>query len=85
MIGAMFLAKILGWLAMLAVIGGLAGGAYIYVKRIGYAECHAQVNAAIIKEFEYGEEARTEAESSVARDVPDVVSNDPRNRDNWKQ
>jgi hypothetical protein len=85
MIGAMLFAKVIGWIAMLAVIGGLAGGAYVYVKRIGYAECHAEVNAAIVKEASDGEKARTDAERDVARDTPRELSDDPRNRDNWKQ
>ena len=30
-----------------------------------------------------GEKARSEAERTVARDTPDILRRDPRNRDNW--
>jgi hypothetical protein len=85
MAGAMLLAWLLRWGVIAGVILTALGGAYVYVKRIGYAECHAEVTAAIVKEAGDGEKARTDAERDVARDTPRELSDDPRNRDNWKQ
>jgi hypothetical protein len=85
MFAAVLFSGVLRWLIFGAVISAALGGAYVYVKRIGYAECHAEVNAAIVKEAGDGEKARTDAERDVARDTPRELSDDPRNRDNWKQ
>jgi hypothetical protein len=73
------------WLVFGGVIVAALGGAYVYVKGIGYDQCKSEWFWALKEEAKDGEAARKDAESSVARDVPDVVRRDPRNRDNWKQ
>jgi hypothetical protein len=85
MFAAVLFSGVLRWLIFGAVISAALGGAYVYVKRIGYAECKAEVDASIVKETKDGEKARTDAERAVARDTPDSVRSDKRNRDNWKQ
>jgi len=44
----------------------------------------ARLEAALAEEIENGNEARENAERTIARDTPDSVRNDPCNRDNWR-
>lgn len=44
----------------------------------------AILEKALAQEIEDGNEARSNAERTIARDTPDSVRNDPCNRDNWR-
>jgi hypothetical protein len=49
----------------------------------GLAEKQRQWDVALSQEVTKGEQARTDAESTVRNAPTDGVRNDPRNRDNW--
>ena len=51
----------------------------------GAARIQKQLDAALVREFEQGEAARSDAERTVPRDDPASVRDDPWNRDNWKE
>lgn len=76
-----FRSKTLMWLAVLVTLTTIAWGAGV---RDGEKRVIKQWEAAKQAEFTQGEELRSDAERTVARDTPDSVRNDPRNRDNWK-
>jgi hypothetical protein len=49
----------------------------------GLAAKQAEWDRALVRETDHGEIAREKADSLIVRDTPDVVRNDPANRDNW--
>jgi hypothetical protein len=75
----------LRWIAVYVALGAFT---YTYVAgkfyHDGLTAKQSEWDAALAREAVNGETARTDAERSVARDTPDGVRKDPRNRDNWK-
>jgi hypothetical protein len=71
------------YIVLLLILAGTVIGAFSYVKGIGYEQCKSEWFWELQQEAKDGEKIRTDSERDVARDVPDVVRRDPRNRDNW--
>lgn len=71
------------WAVCVAVVAFTLTGSIAYGYRNGLAEKQRQWDAALVKETRSGEQARSDAESTVHGESSDGVRNDPRNRDNW--
>ncbi len=75
----------LRWIAVYIAIGAFS---YSFVAgkfyHDGLTAKQSEWDAALAREAVNGEAARRAAERSVARDAPDSLRADPRNRDNWK-
>jgi hypothetical protein len=70
-----------------AIVGAVVAFTFLSISgkfyHDGLAEKQRQWDAALATEAVKGEQARTDAESTVRNESPDGVRNDPRNRDNW--
>ena len=75
----------LRWIAVYVAIGAFT---YTFVAgkffHDGLTAKQSEWDAALAREAVNGEKARADAKRSVARDTPDSLRADPRNRDNWK-
>jgi hypothetical protein len=83
-----FLSALIPNLRWIAVYVALGAFSYSFVAgkfyHDGLTAEQSEWDAALAREAVDGEKARRDAERSVARDTPDSLRTDPRNRDNWK-
>lgn len=78
-----FITDLRKWAIGVAVVAFTLTGAIAYGYKNGIDEKQRQWDSALAVEVDRGEQARTDAESTVRNESPDGVRNDPRNRDNW--